>query len=44
MTASLCCESTGRRAMERGYDVTFLSNAIGADNPAAYEAAISPTR
>jgi len=40
MTASLCCESTGRRAMERGYDVTFLSNAIGADNPAAYEAAI----
>ncbi len=40
MTASLCCESTGRRAMERGYDVTFLSNAIGADNPASYEAAI----
>ncbi len=40
MTASLCCESTGRRAMERGYDVTFLSDAIGADNPAAYEAAI----
>ena len=43
MTASLCCESTGRRAMERGYDVTFLSNAIGADNPAAYEAAIHLT-
>ncbi|MDP8911924.1 MAG: cysteine hydrolase [Actinomycetota bacterium] len=40
MTASLCCESTGRHAMEHGYDVTFLSNAIGADNPAAYEAAI----
>ncbi len=40
MTASLCCESTGRHAMERGYDVTFLSNAIGADNPASYEAAI----
>ena len=40
MTASLCCESTGRRAMERGYDVTFLSDAIGADNPASYEAAI----
>ena len=43
MTASLCCESTGRRAMERGYDVTFLSNAIGADNPASYEAAIHLT-
>ena len=40
MTASLCCESTGRRAMEHGYDVTFLSDAIGADNPASYEAAI----
>ena len=40
MTASLCCESTGRRAMESGYDVTFLANAIGADNPASYEAAI----
>jgi ureidoacrylate peracid hydrolase len=43
MTASLCCESTGRRAMERGFDVTFLSDAIGADNPAAYEAAIHLT-
>ncbi|MDQ4129749.1 MAG: cysteine hydrolase [Actinomycetota bacterium] len=43
MTASLCCESTGRRAMEHGYDVTFLSDAIGADNPAAYEAAIHLT-
>jgi hypothetical protein len=40
MTASLCCESTGRRATERGYDVTFLSNAIGADSPASYEASI----
>ena len=40
MTASLCCESTGRHAMEQGYDVTFLSDAIGADNLAAYEAAI----
>ncbi|MDQ4077900.1 MAG: cysteine hydrolase, partial [Chloroflexota bacterium] len=40
MTANLCCESTGRHAMEEGYDVTFLSNAIGADNIAAYEAAI----
>ena len=40
MTASLCCESTGRRAMERGFDVTFLSDAIGADNPLSYEAAV----
>ncbi|MBW3593920.1 MAG: cysteine hydrolase, partial [Actinobacteria bacterium] len=40
MTATLCCESTGRHAMEHGYDVTFLSNAIGSDNPASYEAAI----
>jgi ureidoacrylate peracid hydrolase len=40
MTANLCCESTGRRAMERGYDVTFLSNAIGASNVPAYEASI----
>ncbi len=40
MTASLCCESTGRHGMERGYDVTFLADAIGSDNPASYEAAI----
>ncbi|MCA1602056.1 MAG: cysteine hydrolase [Acidobacteria bacterium] len=40
MTANLCCESTGRHAMEKGYDVTFLSDAIGADNIPAYEAAI----
>lgn len=40
MTANLCCESTGRHAMEQGYDVTFLSDAIGADNLPAYEAAI----
>ena len=40
MTANLCCESTGRHAMEAGYDVTFLSDAIAADNLAAYEAAI----
>ncbi len=40
MTANLCCESTGRRAMEQGYDVTFLSNAIGASNVPAYEASI----
>ena len=40
MTANLCCESTGRHAMEKGFDVTFLSDAIGADNIPAYEAAI----
>ncbi len=40
MTANLCCESTGRHAMEKGFDVTFLSDAIGADNIPAYEASI----
>ena len=40
MTANLCCESTGRHAMERGYDVSFLRDAIGADTLAAYEASI----
>jgi ureidoacrylate peracid hydrolase len=40
MTANLCCESTGRHAMEVGYDVTFLSDAIGAENLANYEASI----
>jgi ureidoacrylate peracid hydrolase len=40
MTANLCCESTGRHAMEHGYDVTFLRDAIGADTLAAYEAFI----
>jgi len=30
MAAKLCCESTGRHAMEKGFDVTFLSDAIGA--------------
>lgn len=40
MTANLCCESTGRRAMEEGYDVTYLSDAIGAENVPAYEASI----
>ena len=40
MTANLCCESTGRHAMEHGYDVTFLLDAIGADSLAAYEASI----
>jgi ureidoacrylate peracid hydrolase len=40
MTANLCCESTGRHAMERGYDVTFLSDAIGSTNVPSYEAAV----
>ncbi len=40
MTANLCCESTGRHAMERGYDITFLSDAIGATDVPSYEAAI----
>jgi ureidoacrylate peracid hydrolase len=40
MTANLCCESTGRHAMEHGFDVTFLRDAIGADTLAAYEASI----
>jgi hypothetical protein len=40
MTANLCCESTGRHAMEKGFDVTFLSDAIGASAMPAYEAAI----
>lgn len=40
MTANLCCESTGRHAMEAGFDVTFLSDAIGAAGVPAYEASI----
>jgi len=40
MTANLCCESTGRHAMEHGYDVTFLADAIGAESLPAYEASI----
>ena len=40
MTANLCCESTGRHAMEKGFDVTFLSDAIGASAVPAYEASI----
>lgn len=40
MTANLCCESTGRHAAEHGYDVTFISDAIGAENVPAYEASI----
>jgi len=40
MTANLCVESTGRHAAEQGYDVTFLSDAIGAESLPAYEASI----
>jgi len=40
MAANLCCESTGRHATEAGYDVTFLSDAIGAASVPEYEAAI----
>jgi ureidoacrylate peracid hydrolase len=40
MTANLCCESTGRHAAEVGYDVTYLSNAIGAESLPAYEASV----
>jgi hypothetical protein len=40
MAANLCCESTGRHAMEAGYDVTYLSNAIGAASIPEYEASI----
>ncbi|CAN5343770.1 hypothetical protein BH23BAC1_BH23BAC1_07600 [soil metagenome] len=41
MTANLCCESTGRHAMEEGFDVTFLYDAIGAAGVPEYEAAIN---
>lgn len=40
MTANLCCESTGRHAVERGFDVTYLSDAIGSESMPSYEAAI----
>ena len=35
MTANLCCESTGRHALELGYHVTYVPDAIGAHNLAA---------
>lgn len=38
MAANLCCESTGRHAVEKGFDVTFLSDAISAENLPAYDA------
>lgn len=40
MTANLCCESTGRHTPEAGYDVTYLSDAIGAESVVAYEASV----
>ncbi len=40
MIANLCCESTGRQAMEKGFDVTFIADAIGAESLPAYEAAV----
>lgn len=40
MTANLCCESTGRHAAEAGFDVTFLSDAIGSESVPSYEAAV----
>ncbi len=43
MAANLCCEGTGRHATEHGFDVTFLSDAIGAENLAAYEARFAST-
>ncbi len=43
MSANLCCESTGRHAMEEGFDVTFLSDAIGAASIPEYEASLGVT-
>lgn len=40
MTANLCIESTGRHAMEKGYDVTYLANAIGADSHPSWIVAV----
>lgn len=40
MTANLGCEATGRRAVELGYDLTFVADAIGAESVVAYEAAV----
>ncbi|MBW3549333.1 MAG: cysteine hydrolase [Proteobacteria bacterium] len=40
MTANLCCESTGRHAAEAGFDVTYLSDAIGSESVPSYEAAV----
>ncbi len=40
MTANLCCESTGRHAVEVGYDVTYIGDAIGAESIPAYEVSV----
>ncbi len=40
MAANLCCESTGRAATEAGFDVTFISDAIGAASVPEYEVSI----
>ena len=40
MAANLCCESTARHAIEDGYDVTMLKDAMGAASIPEYEAAV----
>ncbi|WP_062545623.1 isochorismatase family protein [Rufibacter tibetensis] len=40
MAANLCCESTARHAIEDGYDVTMLKDAMGATSIPEYEAAV----
>jgi hypothetical protein len=40
MAANLCCESTARHAMEDGYDVIMLKDAMGAASIPEYEAAV----
>lgn len=41
MTANICCGSTGRRAAEIGYDVTYLWDAIGSESVPSYEASVT---
>jgi nicotinamidase-related amidase len=40
MAANLCCESTARHAVEDGYDVTMIKDAMGAASLPEYEAAV----
>lgn len=40
MAANLCCESTARHAMEDGYDVIMIKDAMGAASLPEYEAAV----
>lgn len=40
MAANLCCESTARHAIEDGYDVTMIKDAMGAASLPEYEAAV----